>query len=104
MIKKDRLYRDNMDKWSEKLKFKNPNLSQDKFNLARQLVDKLPDFLKNSPSQSFGYPDGGDQGAYYIEIKEERTIKKFHFDRDTSKLPNEIKKYIPEMQSILDQL
>ena len=104
MIKKDRLYIDDMTHPSKRLKFKNQTLTQDKFNLAKQLVDILPENLKNSPSQSFGCPDCGDEGAYYIEIKKNRTSKKFHIEMDTAKLPKELKNYIPEMEKVISQL
>ena len=76
MIKKEQLYPDNMTNFGEKLKFKNRKLSEDKYKVAKQLVEKFPEFLKNSSSATFGCPDCRDQGAYYIQLKENSKIKK----------------------------
>ena len=104
MIKKGELYPDNMNAVGDKLKFKNQKLSKDKYNLAKQLLDQLPDYLKNASSSNFGCPDCRDQGKYYIEIKENSSIKKFQIDTDTSQVPGEIRAYVAKLESVLKQL
>ena len=104
MLKKEQLYPDDMKNWSDKLKFKNNQLSQDKINLAKKIESNLPNFLKNSISSTYGCPDCHDQGAIYIEIKKNSKTTKFKIDTDTSQIPIEIRKYISDIKITLLEL
>jgi hypothetical protein len=104
MLKKGQLYPDDMTNWSDKLKFKNNQLTQDKIDLAKKIEDNLPDFLKTSSSSTFGCPNCRDQGAIYIEIKNESKTTKFSIDTDTTQIPVEIRKYISDIKLTLGQL
>ncbi len=104
MLKKGELYPDNMTSGSDKLKFKNKQLSQDKIDLAKKIESNVPDFLKNTSSSTFGFPDCRDQGMIYIEIKKDSKTTKFKIDTDTSEIPVEIRKYISDIKLTIGQL
>ena len=94
-----------MDRLIIPLKFKNETLPVDKFNLAKKLLDKFPQYLLFNPNKTFGCPDCADQGGYYIEIKEKNgEVKNWHIDTDTSKQPAEIRAYIEDLRMLLGQL
>lgn len=104
LLKKGQLHPDDMSNWSDKLKFKNNQLPQDKIDLAKKIEDNLPDFLKNSSSTTFGCPDCRDQGAIYLEIKKDSKKTKFKIDTDTSQIPIEIREFVIDIQTTLHQL
>ena len=104
MLKKGELYPDDMTNLSDKLKFKNTRLPQEKIDLSKQIESNLPELLKNSSSSTFGCPDCRDQGAIYIEIKNKSKTNKFSIDADTSQIPVEIRKYISDIKLTLRQL
>jgi hypothetical protein len=106
LIKNGNLYSDNMDRsnYKEEWTFNNDKLSKDKYKLAKQLLDKLPDYFKDNGSDTFGCPDCADQGAYHIKIGEHNSIKTFHIDTKVSTQPAEIREFIVSLSSTLKQL
>ncbi len=105
LLKNGNLYPDNMDRYTnEEWTFKNDKLSKDKYKLAKQLLDELPNYFNDNPSATFGCPDCADQGAYYIKIGERNSIKTFYIDTKVSTQPVEIREFIVSMKSTLKQL
>lgn len=106
LIKNGNLYSDNMDKsiYSEEWTFNNDKLPKEKYKLAKQLLDQLPDFFKDNDSNTFGCPDCADQGAFHLKIGEYNSVKTFHIDTKVSTQPTEIRAFIISLKSTLDKL
>ncbi|MFT3824056.1 MAG: hypothetical protein QM731_09050 [Chitinophagaceae bacterium] len=100
------LYPDNLSYfyYGGELKFSNTSLSNEKYNIAKQLLDNFPAYLKNLSDSSFGCPDCHDQGAIYIQFSEKGVIKKWNIDPVESRQPDEIKAYIQQLNAVMTQL
>jgi hypothetical protein len=104
-IKDNKLYADDMNYYfNSDLKFLNEPLPAEKYNLAKKLIEDFPDYLRNNPNKTFGCPDCADQGGIHFVIKNNDKIEYWHIDTVLDNQPAEIKEYIQEMLSILEQL
>ena len=103
LLKNGNLYPDDMTGPIKKHRFKNGPLPEEKALLANDLKEQIPEFLRNSGSDRFGCPDCLDQGAYYIELRENGKIQKFHLDTDTSAVPRELRLFLSTLGTTLRQ-
>ena len=84
--------------------FGTTSLSQDKVDLARQLLDVLPTSLQKEGG-SHGCPNCVDQGAYYLKfINEEGETIEWHLDTNKEALPEEVRDFVEEMLAVIGQL
>jgi len=104
MIKDNNLYPDDFDYYSGTLSFKNEPLSDEKYNLAKRLVDDFPDYLLKNVDKTFGCPDCADQGGIHIEIKNNGKISSWHIDTSVANQPLEIREYVQNLVSIIESL
>jgi hypothetical protein len=105
IIKDGKIYPDDMDFYIESsIKFKSEALPNEKYELAKRIIDNFPTYLIDKPNKTFGCPDCADQGGIHIEIKEKGQIKIWHFDTNISNLPHEIQDYVQEIVLVLEQL
>jgi hypothetical protein len=102
----DKIYPDNTTRYSREgpVVFNTTALSNDKYLLAKELVDNFPPYLLTTAGQTFGCPDCADQGGIHIELKAKGETKFWHIDTDITKQPVEIRPYIEKMRTILGQL
>ena len=104
LVQNDNLYADDLNYYSSPLRFKSDPLSTDKYNIAKQLIDDFPQYLKNNPNKTFGCPDCADQGGIHIEIKNNDKTQYWHIDTNINNQPAEIRDYINKMLETLEQL
>ena len=105
LIKDNSIYPDEMDYYSgTSLKFKSEVLPDEKYNLAKELIENFPDYLLKNPDKTFGCPDCADQGGIHIEIKEKGKIKRWHFDTVISNLPSGIQEYVQQILNVIEEL
>jgi len=105
IIKDGDIYPDDMDYYpGSSLKFKSEALPNEKYNLAKKLIDGFPEYLIENPNKTFGCPDCADQGGIHIEIEEKGQIKRWHFDTTISNLPTEIREYVQEISNVIEEL
>ena len=104
IIRGDKIYPDDMDTYTEPMKFKSEPLPVEKYNLAKKLMDDFPSYLLNNPDKTFGCPDCADQGGIHIEIKQNGQIIRWHFDTTISNLPVRIQDYVKEISDVIEQL
>ncbi len=100
----ERLYPDEMTKYTGKMKFSDTPLPDDKFQLAQPLEATFPGYLESRPDTTFGCPDCHDQGGYHIERRKNGRTEAWHFDTDVNQQPEEVRPYLQEMASILSKL
>ncbi len=89
---------------SEPFKFKTTPLSNDKYSIAKQLIDSFPSYLKSNPNKTFGCPDCVDQGAIHIKITKNGIKQYWRIDPDVNTQPSEIRPYIQQLITTLRQL
>ncbi|MCX6146831.1 MAG: hypothetical protein NTW25_06210 [Candidatus Kapabacteria bacterium] len=86
------------------MKFSSVPLSNDKYLLAKSLLDSLPQYLTNNPNITIGCPDCTDQGKILIEIKSNGVITYWNIDTNTKDYPKEIESYITKLKKIVEEL
>jgi len=104
LLQGNKLYPDDMIYLSETLKFDNNALPADKYNLAKQLLSKFPNYLRKHPNKTFGCPGCMDQEQLYLEIKKNNKITRWHIDTVVEEQPAEIRSYIQTLLSVLKEL
>lgn len=104
LIKKNKLYPDDMEHFWGKLTFKNTPLPAQKYESANNLKINFPVYLRQHPDTTFGCPDCVDQGRIYIEIKEKGDIMFWNIDPSKNTQPTEIQNYIENMEEVLEVL
>jgi len=103
-ITNEQLFPDDMQQLQKPLVFKTTALSNEKYLIAKSLTDSFPAFLTNNPDTTFGCPDCHDQGAIYLEVKDDGVVKYWNIDTDETRQPAEIKAYIQQLFAVLNQL
>jgi len=88
----------------QSIDFSKVALSSEKYLLAKSLQDNFPEYLKQRPNRDFGQPNYYDQGAYSIEMMENGTFKYWQIDTDLAALTPEIRPWVEQLKSVLDQL
>ena len=81
-------------------------LSQAKFDLVKDLVDFLPDTLKQSESGVIGQPDAGDWGGAFVELKSGNLHRYWLLDQLESNMPqvyNDFVDKINEKVALINQ-
>lgn len=104
LIKDTLLYADDMPKYEQPLVFKNTVLEITKRDVAKKLLDQFPSYFMAHPNAIIGCPDCRDQGAIYIELKQNGTNIHWTIDPDTSGQPQEIRAYIQSLEATTAQL
>lgn len=103
-ITNEQIFPDDMQRLQKPLLFKTTALSNEKYLVAKSLLDSFPAFLINNPDTTIGCPDCHDQGAIYLEAKGDGVVKTWNIDTDENKQPAEIKAYIQQLLTVLNQL
>jgi hypothetical protein len=91
-----------MQRFTNNLTFAGMPLPNNKYLLAKQLLDEFPAYLLNNPDTTFGCPDCTDGGLAYITLKQNGTAHTWLID--LQRLQPELAAYIAKMQEIMDEL
>lgn len=77
-----------------------------KIELAKNVVQKIPNELLTTTEQTkrFGCPNCADQCGIYLEMKQEKTIKKFYIDVDTSQLSGNMKSFAEFLKTTINKM
>lgn len=104
-LEDNKLYADVENRYSESLPdFSAVPLEEAKFNTAKSLLNNFPEYLLNNPNKTFGCPDCADQGGIHLYYKEKGEVMFWHIDTFEDNQPQEIRTYIMQVRTILDQL
>ena len=104
LVTNDQIFPDDMQRIQKPLQFKTSALSNDKYLIAKSLIDSFPAFLINNPDTTIGCPDCYDQGTIYLELKNDEVVNYWTIDTDEKSQPAEIKAYIKQLFAVLNQL
>jgi hypothetical protein len=103
-IVEEQIFPDDMQRLQQPLLFKPEALSNEKYLIAKTLVDSFPAYLIDNPDTTFGCPDCYDQGVIYLELKNDEGVKYWIIDMDEKGQPSEIRDYIQQLKVVLSQL
>jgi hypothetical protein len=105
LISNQQLFAGTMTKCNDPKQYQTVPMLNDKYLLAKPLLDNFPAYLQNNPNKTFGCPDCLDQGGIHLEIKEiNGTVKFWHIDTNVANQPVEIREYIKQLINVLGQL
>lgn len=80
-------------------------LTNDKFEIAQNLLHEVPSELLITENKKFGCPDCYDQGGIYVEIINESLNRRFVLDTDdTNDQSEEVRTFKQALQRTLQQL
>ncbi len=86
-LTKTRLFEDELDTYMSIGPFRFFELSNQKFELVKDLFDFVPAKLLASEEQTFGCPDCGDWGGLMIRSAENNQMKTWFIDQQKSDVP-----------------
>lgn len=101
------LYEDTNDKYPNSDKFYEANyitLSEEKFNLVKDLADDFPTDLLSEKNITIGQPDAGDWGGYYIEYSKNGVHKFWLIDKMTSNVPAKYHAFLSKVEKKIELL
>ena len=106
-LEKEKLFEDNKDKYPNGKDFYDGNyvqLSQQKFNEVKDLINYFPADLLNEPNTVIGQPDGGDWGGLYIEYNFNGVRKFWLLDTMKSNVPTKYHNFIDKVNEKIGKL
>ncbi len=78
-----------------------PALSQDKYDIAIQLVNSFPKELIENTEDRYGCPDCADQGGYYLERKSSGNLRTWMIDTNENALPGFLREYQAMLRQVM---
>lgn len=92
----DKLYEDTLDIYNaENLAF--VELSREKFELVKDIIDYFPTKLLSDKETRFGCPDCRDQGGVFIQYSENGIVKSWRIDKDKDMIPEYLHNFIDKV-------
>ena len=88
----------------EEIPFKKDPLDHSKFEIAKVLIESFPLDLLQSDKRTYGCPDCGDQGGYYLELMEDGKREVWTIDTEDVDQNQAIIDYKEKIFDILQQL
>lgn len=79
-------------------------LSSDKFNLTKDLLDHFPPKLLTEQDTVLGIPDAGDWGGYYVEYKKEGIHRMWLLDKMKDNVPADYHDFMDRMNDKIEAL
>lgn len=102
VLEEEKLYRDPNGLNGTEINY--ITLSNDKYNLVKDLVDYFPTNLYDEDNQTFGCPDCVDQGGIYVRYVIDRNSGEFRIDTDKSKIPIFLHEFVDKINEKLELL
>ncbi len=81
------LYEDTKDVYRTNDGYSFIKLSNEKFNLVKDIADAIPSALLEEDEKTFGCPDCYDQGGLMIQILSDDEVKTWFVDRNKASIP-----------------
>ncbi len=104
-IKDGALFKDNIERYSGgDIHFDPDPLPEDKYVLAKSLLQQFPEYLRERPNETIGCPDCADQGGYHLILNMNTESQYWHIDTSMGSQPTEIKAYMDQVRTVLEQL
>lgn len=81
------LYEDTKDGYRANDGFSFLKLSNEKFNMVKDIADAIPSALLEEEEKTFGCPDCYDQGGLMIQVLSDGKAKTWYLDRNKMSIP-----------------
>ncbi len=86
------------------LAFSTSSLPDDKVGLGQILLYEIPGQMLDSAKETYGCPDCGDWGGYYIQMTTGDVTRSWRLDTHKDSLPGDIKAYVETLGQIMADL
>lgn len=106
-LEQDKLFEDTKKEYPNKYSFYQGNfvqLPQQKFDIAKDLINSFPKKLLNETDTVIGIPDAADQGGLYIEYNVGGVRKFWLLDNWKTNTPAEYHEFIDKVNEKIRQL
>jgi len=105
-IQDGRVFADAMERLMhpDDLVFQSEPLSNEKYQLAKAILDAFPEELLAETAETIGCPDCADQGGYFIELKTNYETRRWYLDNFKDNLPPYLKTYAKQIDEALAEL
>lgn len=84
--------------------FNTPALSDDKYQIAKSLMENIPDELLDETQTAFNCENCADVGGYYIEFQQNNKVYQFSVDDLAAGVPSYLKAFNGKIQKALNDL
>jgi hypothetical protein len=72
-------------------------VSQQKYELAKELINKVPENLLRESKRVIGEPDATDQGGVYVEVNHRYMMHKYYIDTNKEAIPAYLHDFVDEI-------
>lgn len=96
----DRLYEDTLDHYNAE-NFEFVELSSEKFEQVKDIIEYFPTKLLNDKDTTFGCPDCRDQGGIFIQYSENGIVKSWRIDKDKDVIPTYLHKFVDKVNETI---
>lgn len=105
-LQNGQLFADDMERLMhpDDLVFLPEPLSEEKYELAKAVLDSLPAALFDEASETIGCPDCADQGGYFIELRTSGETQRWYLDTNKNNLPQYLVDYARQIDEVLAAL
>jgi hypothetical protein len=79
-------------------------LSNEKYDLVKDLIDYFPTNLFDEENQTFGCPDCVDQGGIYVRYSIDGNSGEFRIDMNNDKIPSYLHGFVDKIKEKLELL
>ncbi len=79
-------------------------LSEEKYNKAKDLIEKFPQQLFEEEEKRIGCPDCADQGGYYVEYGIGSQVGFWFIDTSQNSIPEYLRNFTQELANVLSEI
>lgn len=79
-------------------------VSQQKYELAKDLINQVPENLLGESKLVIGEPDATDQGGIYVELNHRNMMHKYYIDTNKDAIPAYLHDFVDEILSTVTAL
>jgi hypothetical protein len=98
------LYEDSNDRYDAEEPFNFNRLSNEKFELVRDLTDYLPTELIEGTEDVYGCPDCADQGGLLVILSVDGAVRKWRIDNAKANIPVFLHEFTDKIKERIDLL
>lgn len=104
-LENNQLTADNIERFDgSEPTFSNQAFTSAQYEIATELLESIPEYLLLNANQTIGCPDCADQGGVYLFLTRDAQKYFWNIDTSVSNQPEEIRDYIAQVRSVIDQL
>ncbi len=98
------IYEDKKDSYTAQEPFDFMRLSNEKFEMVRDLTDYIPAELLEGTEDVYGCPDCADQGGLHIILSSNGVVRKWRIDHSKASIPSFLHEFVDKVNERIDLL